>query len=72
MNAEKAKCFGSFPPLMAGHKNNGRTDKSHAKSPYIHITELSGNPHVFAQASRIHKHTFVKAHIKVEYVFYND
>ena len=52
VNAEKAKCFGSFPPLMAGHKNNGRTDKSHAKSPYIHITEVSGNPHVFAHAYR--------------------
>ena len=47
LNAKKAKCFGSFPPLMAGHKNNGRTDNSHAICPYIHITEISGNPHVY-------------------------
>ena len=58
VNAKKAKCFGSFPPLMAGHKNNGRTDNSHAICPYIHITEISGNPHVY-----LHAHTITQIYL---------
>ena len=57
---------------MAGHKNNGRTDKSHAKSPYIHITEVSVNPHVFAHAYRCTQNTLWRYNIKVTDVFRTD
>ena len=58
VNAKRQNVLAAFPPLMARHKNNGRTDKSPAICPYnTHITEVSENPHVFARKYK-YKNTY--------------
>ena len=72
VNAKRQNVLAAFPPLMARHKNNGRTDKSPAICPYnTHITEVSENPHVFARKYK-HKilHTFEeKININVKHTY---
>ena len=44
VNAKRENVLPAFPPLIAGHKNNGRTDKSGTVCPYnTHNTAISGN-----------------------------
>ena len=44
VNAKRGNVLPAFPPLIAGHKNNGRTDKSGTVCPYnTHNTAISGN-----------------------------
>ena len=83
VNAKRENVLPAFPPLIAGHKNNGRTDKSGTVCPYnTHNTAISGNQLIktsplFAftmlELTNTNKNTFIavakKIHIKRKTTF---